>query len=68
MGGLINEEEGAAPSTPTPGDALRVTCPGDTALRRQLPQLSKLPSRCVVGGDGTGDGMCLGLLTATAGS
>ena len=30
-----------------------------------LPQLSKLPPRYVVWGDGTSDEMCLGLLTAT---
>jgi hypothetical protein len=50
-----------------PGDTVRVTCTHDAALRRQLPQLSKLPPRYVVWGDGTSDEMCLGLLTATVG-
>jgi hypothetical protein len=49
-----------------PGDTLRVTCTHDATLRRQLPQLSKLPPRYVVWGAGTSDEMCLGLLTATA--
>lgn len=48
-----------------PGDTLRVTCTHDAGLRRQLPQLSKLPPRYVVWGDGSSDEMCLGLLTAT---
>jgi hypothetical protein len=48
-----------------PGDTLRVTCTHDASLRRQLPQLSKLPPRYVVWGDGSSDEMCLGLLTAT---
>jgi Copper type II ascorbate-dependent monooxygenase, C-terminal domain len=48
-----------------PGDTLRVTCTHDATLRRQLPQLSTLPPRYVVWGDGTSDEMCLGLLTAT---
>ena len=51
-----------------PGDTLRVTCTHDATLRRQLPQLSTLPPRYVVWGDGTSDEMCLGLLTATIGS
>jgi hypothetical protein len=55
---------------PTPvdvkaGDTIRVTCTHDAGLRRELPQLSKLPPRYVVWGDGTGDEMCLGLLTVT---
>jgi hypothetical protein len=55
---------------PTPvdvasGDTLRVTCTHDATLRQQIPQLSKLPPRYVVWGDGTSDEMCLGLLTAT---
>ena len=48
-----------------PGDTLRVTCTHDATLRQQLPQLSSLPPRYVVWGDGTSDEMCLGLLTAT---
>jgi hypothetical protein len=48
-----------------PGDTVRVTCTHDATLRHQLPQLSKLPPRYVVWGDGTTDEMCLGLLTAT---
>ena len=48
-----------------PGDTLRVTCTHDASLRRQLPQLSGLPPRYVVWGDGSSDEMCLGLLTAT---
>ena len=48
-----------------PGDTLRVTCTHDATLRQKLPQLSKLPPRYVVWGDGTSDEMCLGLLTAT---
>jgi hypothetical protein len=57
-------------STPVdlqPGDTVRVTCTHDTTLRGQLPQLSKLPPRCVVWGDGASDEMCLALLTATVG-
>ena len=50
-----------------PGDTLRVTCTHDATLRQQLPQLSELPPRYVVWGDGTTDEMCLGLLTATFG-
>ncbi|MCW2890063.1 MAG: monooxygenase [Streptosporangiaceae bacterium] len=49
----------------TPKDTVRVTCTHDAALRRQLPQLSKLPPRYVVWGDGTSDEMCLGLLIAS---
>jgi hypothetical protein len=48
-----------------PGDTVRVTCTHDATLRQKLPQLSKLPPRYVVWGDGTSDEMCLGLLTAT---
>jgi Copper type II ascorbate-dependent monooxygenase, C-terminal domain len=51
----------------SPGDTVRVTCTHDASLRRQLPQLSKLPARYVVWGDGTSDEMCLGLLTAVVG-
>ena len=45
-----------------PGDTLRVTCTHDAGLRKLLPQLSKLPPRYVVWGDGTSDEMCLGLV------
>jgi hypothetical protein len=48
-----------------PGDRLRVTCTHDATLRQKLPQLSKLPPRYVVWGDGTSDEMCLGLLTVS---
>ncbi|MEV5754926.1 monooxygenase [Actinoallomurus sp. NPDC052308] len=48
-----------------PGDKLRVTCTHDATLRQKLPQLSKLPPRYVVWGDGTSDEMCLGLLTVS---
>jgi hypothetical protein len=54
-----------APVDVKPGDTVRVTCTHDAGLRRQLPQLSKLPPRYVVWGDGTSDEMCLGLLTVT---
>lgn len=47
------------------GDTLRVTCTHDAGLRRLLPELSKLPPRYVVWGDGTSDEMCLGLLVVT---
>jgi hypothetical protein len=50
-----------------PGDTVRVTCTHDATLRAQLPQLTKLPPRYVVWGDGTADEMCLALLTATVG-
>ena len=49
-----------------PGDTLRVTCTHDATLRQKLPQLSTLPPRYVVWGDGTSDEMCLGLLTVAA--
>ena len=48
-----------------PGDTVRITCTHDATLRAQLPQLSGLPPRYVVWGDGSSDEMCLGLLTAT---
>ena len=54
-----------APVDVNPGDTVRVTCTHDATLRQKLPQLSKLPPRYVVWGDGTSDEMCLGLLTAT---
>jgi hypothetical protein len=55
---------------PTPvdlgyGDTVRVTCTHDATLRQLLPQLSELPPRYVVWGDGTSDEMCLGLLIAS---
>ncbi|MCA2215540.1 monooxygenase [Jidongwangia harbinensis] len=51
-----------APITVDEGDNLRVTCTHDATLRKQLPQLKKLPSRYVVWGEGTSDEMCLGVL------
>ncbi|MBF0688556.1 MAG: monooxygenase [Cellulomonas sp.] len=48
-----------------PGDVLRVTCTHDAALRKQVPQLRKLPPRYVVWGDGTGDEMCIGIMTVS---
>ncbi|MCA2215520.1 monooxygenase [Wangella sp. NEAU-J3] len=45
-----------------PGDTLRVTCTHDAGLRKQLPQLKKLPPRYVVWGDGTSDEMCAGIM------
>jgi hypothetical protein len=48
-----------------PGDTLRVTCTHDAGLRKQLPQLKKLPPRYVVWGDGTGDEMCIGIMTVS---
>ncbi|MBC2931955.1 monooxygenase [Nocardioides sp. zg-1228] len=47
------------------GDTLRVTCTHDAGLRQQVPQLSKLPPRYVVWGDGTGDEMCIGIMTVS---
>jgi hypothetical protein len=52
----------AAPLAIKPGDTLRVTCTHDAGLRKLLPQLSSLPPRYVVWGDGTSDEMCLGLV------
>jgi hypothetical protein len=49
-----------------PGDTVRVTCTHDARLRRQLPQLKKLPPRYVVWGDGTSDEMCTGIMTVSA--
>ncbi|MFG1923248.1 monooxygenase [Cryptosporangium sp. NPDC048952] len=48
-----------------PGDTLRVTCTHDAGLRKQLPQLKKLPPRYVVWGDGTSDEMCTGIMTVS---
>lgn len=48
-----------------PGDTLRVTCTHDASLRKKLPQLSKLPPRYVVWGDGTSDEMCTGIMTVS---
>lgn len=45
------------------GEVLRVSCTHDANLRRLLPELSDLPPRHVVWGDGTADEMCLGILT-----
>ena len=54
----------SAPVEVKEGDMVRITCTHDATLRRKLPQLSKLPPRYVVWGDGTSDEMCLGLLIA----
>ncbi len=48
-----------------PGDTLRTTCTHDAGLREKLPQLSKLPPRYVVWGDGTSDEMCIGIMTVS---
>ncbi|WP_197029907.1 hypothetical protein [Cellulomonas sp. URHE0023] len=48
-----------------PGDTLRVTCTHDAGLRKELPELSKLPPRYVVWGDGTSDEMCAGIMTVS---
>jgi len=48
-----------------PGDTLRVTCTHDAGLRKRVPQLSKLPPRYVVWGDGTSDEMCVGIMTVS---
>ncbi len=48
-----------------PGDVLRVTCTHDAGLRKQVAQLSELPPRYVVWGDGTGDEMCIGIMTVS---
>ncbi|MCA2213077.1 monooxygenase [Jidongwangia harbinensis] len=45
-----------------PGDTLRATCTHDAGLRKQLPQLKKLPPRYVVWGDGTSDEMCTNII------
>ena len=55
-------EQFSAPIDLKPGDDLRVTCTHDATLRKLLPQLSTLPPRYVVWGDGTSDEMCIGLL------
>ena len=55
----------ASPVEVEPGDTLRVTCTHDAGLRSQVPQLSALPPRYVVWGDGTGDEMCLGIMTVS---
>jgi hypothetical protein len=52
----------ATPLAVKPGDTLRVTCTWNVGLRKLMPQLSKLPPRYVVWGDGTSDEMCLGLV------
>jgi hypothetical protein len=48
-----------------PGDTLRVTCTHDAGLRKRVPQLSKLPPRYVVWGDGTSDEMCTGIMSVS---
>ncbi|GAA2601240.1 hypothetical protein GCM10010435_95790 [Winogradskya consettensis] len=48
------------------GDTVRVTCTHDATLRKQLPQLQKLPPRYVVWGEGTSDEMCLGIMVFAA--
>lgn len=48
------------------GDTPRVTCTHDATPRQELPQLSKLPPRCVVWGDGSSDEMCAGQMMASA--
>ncbi|GAA5118365.1 hypothetical protein GCM10023339_30810 [Alloalcanivorax gelatiniphagus] len=55
----------ASPVEVEPGDTLRVTCTHDAGLRSQVPQLSELPPRYVVWGDGTGDEMCIGIMTVS---
>ena len=54
-----------APVEVEPGDTLRVTCTHDAGLRKLVPQLSGLPPRYVVWGDGTGDEMCIGIMTVS---
>jgi hypothetical protein len=44
------------------GDTLRVTCTHDTTQRKHLSELSGVPPRYVVWGDGTTDEMCLGIV------
>ncbi len=55
----------AKPVTVHPGDKLRVTCTHDATLRHKLPELSKLPPRYVVWGEGSSDEMCLGIVSYT---
>jgi hypothetical protein len=55
----------AKPAAIKPGDVFRVTCTHDATLRSKLPELSKLPPRYVVWGDGTSDEMCLGIVVWT---
>ncbi|MFD1370287.1 monooxygenase [Actinoplanes sichuanensis] len=55
----------AKPKEIGPGDVLRVTCTHDAGLRKQVPQLKKLPPRYVVWGDGTSDEMCIGIMTVS---
>ncbi|MDO8307929.1 MAG: monooxygenase [Actinomycetota bacterium] len=47
------------------GDALRITCTWDTALRRLLPAFAGVKPRYVTWGEGTTDEMCLGVLSAS---
>jgi hypothetical protein len=58
----------ARPVAVAAGDTIRVSCTYDTALRARLPELSALPPRYVVWGEGTADEMCLGILTVTRAS
>ncbi|MEV7627700.1 monooxygenase [Actinoplanes sp. NPDC089786] len=54
-----------APVEVGPGDTLRTTCTHDAGLRKQVPQLKKLPPRYVVWGDGTSDEMCIGIMAVS---
>lgn len=51
-----------APVAVKAGDRLRVTCRPDATQRKYLGELTGLPARCVVWGDGTTDEMCLGIV------
>ena len=53
------------PVTLEPGDTVTVTCTHDATLRDKLPALQDVPDRYVVGGEGTTDEMCLGILLVT---
>ena len=53
------------PAVVKPGDRIRVTCTHDQAWRDKLPELSGIPERYVVWGEGTTDEMCLGILGVT---
>jgi hypothetical protein len=55
----------AVPAKVGPGDVLRVTCTHDPTLRHKIPEISGLPDRYVVWGEGTSDEMCLAILTAS---
>ena len=47
------------------GEALRVTCTHDAALRAMVPELSDEEPRYVTWGEGTSDEMCLGIVLYT---